>query len=281
MDKYEEALERARRKIKYDNDHVLYEDDIFDIFPELKRSEDERVRKELVEHLSRFKTTVISDIKKHQYDSWIAWVEKQGEQKLVDKVETKFKVGDWVIGRATENEPRQIAEVTENGYKTTYGGWIGFSFEEDMYLWTIQDAKDGDVLQLGKVTAIFKKLIGFGNCKCYCSVWEGEFETPNQDGDDNSYGCHDATPATKEQRDTLMKAMSDAGYAFDFEKKELKKKLIDYPDSLPKDNWELVHEFVEKFGRIPEDEDELNALVEYVLKRQKTESLKPHNNVIQ
>lgn len=34
-----------------------------------------------------------------------------------------------------------------------------------------------------------------------------------------------------------------------------------------KDNWELVHEFVEKFGRIPKDEDELNVLVEYILKQ--------------
>ena len=30
-------------------------------------------------------------------------------------------------------------------------------------------------------------------------------------------------PATKEQRDTLMKAMTNAEYTFDFEKKELKK----------------------------------------------------------
>jgi hypothetical protein len=30
------------------------------------------------------------------------------------------------------------------------------------------------------------------------------------------------TPAIKEQRDTLIKAMADAGYTFDFEKKELK-----------------------------------------------------------
>ena len=67
--------------------------------------------------------------------------------------------------------------------------------------------------------------------------------------------------------------MADAGYTFDFEKKELmkieQKQVIDYSDSLPKDNWGLVHEFVEKFGRIPADEDELNVLVEYVLKRQK------------
>lgn len=31
-------------------------------------------------------------------------------------------------------------------------------------------------------------------------------------------------PATKEQRDTFMKAMNDAGYEWDSEKKELKKK---------------------------------------------------------
>lgn len=59
----------------------------------------------------------------------------------------------------------------------------------------------------------------------------------------------------------------------DAEKKELRKteqkQVIDYPDSLPKDNWELVHEFVSKFGRVPKDEDELNVLVEYILKRQK------------
>lgn len=40
-----------------------------------------------------------------------------------------------------------------------------------------------------------------------------------------------------------------------------------------RDNWEFVHEFVEKFGRIPKDEDELNVLVEYVLKRQKPNTL--------
>ena len=42
---YKDALERARKKIKHDNDHVLYESDIEEIFPELKESEDERIRK--------------------------------------------------------------------------------------------------------------------------------------------------------------------------------------------------------------------------------------------
>ena len=35
----------------------------------------------------------------------------------------------------------------------------------------------------------------------------------------------DVKPATKEQRDTLMKAIADAGYIFDFDKKKLKKKI--------------------------------------------------------
>ena len=34
---------------------------------------------------------------------------------------------------------------------------------------------------------------------------------------------NDYLPATKEQHDTLIKTMTDAGYTFDFEKKKLKK----------------------------------------------------------
>ena len=45
---YDEAIEIAKSKIKNDKDHILYEDDITDIFPELKESEDERIRKWLI-----------------------------------------------------------------------------------------------------------------------------------------------------------------------------------------------------------------------------------------
>jgi len=43
------------------------------------------------------------------------------------------------------------------------------------------------------------------------------------EGFDDDYVCHNAIPSTKEQRDTLIKAMTDKGYVFDFEKKELRK----------------------------------------------------------
>ena len=87
--------------------------------------------------------------------------------------------------------------------------------------WTIKDANDGDVIQLGKVTAIFKKYIGREKCICYCSFCkDGGFEIPIENGDDNVYGCYNATPATKEQRDTMIKAMYDAGYEWDILKRK-------------------------------------------------------------
>ena len=87
--------------------------------------------------------------------------------------------------------------------------------------WNIKDAKDGDVIQLGKVTVIFKKYIGREKCICYCSFCkDGGFEIPIENGDDNVYGCCNATPATKEQRDAMIKAMYDAGYEWDILKRK-------------------------------------------------------------
>ena len=44
--RYDEAIKKAKSKIKDDKDHVLYEDDVIEIFPELKGLdlEGERIR---------------------------------------------------------------------------------------------------------------------------------------------------------------------------------------------------------------------------------------------
>ena len=130
----------------------------------------------------------------------------------------KFKVGDFIVNDYCMGK---VIELTDDAYLLDTGHGIPFSCEHNAHLWTIADAKDGDVLQLGAVTAIFKEYIGNGNCMCYCSVCSGEFEIPSQDGDDNSYGCHNATPATKEQCDLLFSKMKEAGYEWDAEKLEL------------------------------------------------------------
>ena len=160
-------------------------------------------------------------------------LEKQGEKKAFDyenaniqqkdfapKVEPKFKVGDWIID-VQGVSVNQIVGYEDDSYhiRTSCSEfYLPMKLTEKNYhLWSINDAKPGDVLQLGLVTAIFEKFIGNGCCTCYCSVWNGEFEIPRQD---SSYGCHNATPATKEQRDLLFSKMKEAGYEWDAEKLE-------------------------------------------------------------
>ena len=193
------------------------------------------------------------------------------EQNPADKTEPKFKVGDWI----TDGNITIQIEAIKNDCYLYCGDCALYSTktaDKVYHLWTIQDAKDGDVLYINNTMSesiMIYKSFNNGVINKYASYNKFGFEGENYLTLNDGY----IIPATKEQRDTLMKAMADAGYTFDFEKKELKKieqeQVIDYLDNLPKDNWELVHEFVEKFGRIPKDEDELNVLVEYVLKRQK------------
>lgn len=72
--RYNDALARAKSKIKNDKDHVLYEDDVIEIFPELKESEDERIRKELL--------AVVNDLvlPSEQQSRFVAWLEKQSNK---------------------------------------------------------------------------------------------------------------------------------------------------------------------------------------------------------
>jgi hypothetical protein len=154
-------------------------------------------------------------------------LEKQGgylrlvKQKLVDKVEPKFHEGDWVLNNVCF--PVQIASIEDGMYVFTEGDALSASFvDENYHLWTIQDAEDGDVLVNGNEIVIFKEnnfnqkdLSGCMFVHCSLLNKNGYWYTIGGINPSNY------VPATKEQRDTLMKAMTDAGYTFDFEKKEL------------------------------------------------------------
>ena len=69
---YKEALERARQF----SEHPLQEDSaniVEYIFPELKESEDERIRKEIIEfliHTNKYGSNEKCEV-------WLAWLEKQ------------------------------------------------------------------------------------------------------------------------------------------------------------------------------------------------------------
>ena len=152
-------------------------------------------------------------------------IEKQGKQKPTDKVEAKFKVGDWCI----DNEDGtifQIVKVLDNTYtyKTNKGKEYScshYSLENDAHLWTIKDAKDGDILELDCGIGIFKdNCIDGYNIHCYCYY---SYEDVLEINKDSLYDNYQSHPATKEQCERFFVAMYDAGYEWDTEKKELKK----------------------------------------------------------
>lgn len=154
---------------------------------------------------------------------------EQGGQKPVDKVEPKFNIGDWVI-RNIKNEKRigTVTEILPEHYIINFDGWreqipIINGDCIDIRLWTLQDAKPGDVLAFDDNNIVmFKDLYNATTFHSYCHIEDGLFDVNKDEMPDwwEGKGFH---PATKEQRDMLFQRMHEAGYTFDFEKKELKK----------------------------------------------------------
>ena len=318
---YKEALERAKEMYVLPDDRAAMEY----IFPELKESEDERIRKEIIQYLQRTNAGYCNS--DYNYKAWISWlerqgeqkeinlveilkyypretklysplygklwlaevdeeheiitcykhqldegcvraileqedtvsfysngttglpdfsvskdcmlflydIEKQGEQKLTDKVEPKFKVGDWLCENELNNYARfrQILEIVNVQGKERYRISRDLHNDKDVvecrfiennwHLFNIQDAKDGDVLYFSDDTiVIFKDLYNSTTFHSYCHIEDGVFDISKEEMPDwwNGAGFK---PATKEQRDLFFANMEEAGYEWDAEKKELKK----------------------------------------------------------
>jgi hypothetical protein len=94
--------------------------------------------------------------------------------------------------------------------------------DNEYHLWTIQDAKDGDVLSWddSKCIALFKNIYDEESFNSYGLVGHctGTFELRQ-----SYHDIEGAHPATKEQRDLLFQKMKEAGYEWDAELKQLKK----------------------------------------------------------
>lgn len=137
------------------------------------------------------------------------------EQKPADKVEPKFKVGDWVI--TSYGKVNQIIAVNKyaDGFTLDDDTYFSGSWKDSYHLWTIQDAQPGDVLVItmypeGTWVCIFKELTG---CifSSYCFVnTEGIFKLGT-----NNHSGKAIHPATKEQRDLLFQKMKESGYKWE------------------------------------------------------------------
>ena len=259
--RYDEAIERAKEMIKVMTNigGVTKVDDIQYLLPELKESEDEKIGKALIDYFRwNPNSQLLNEFTNREV---FAWLEKQDEQKvsvddfkakgwyvskvdgkihnicyLSDNIEPKFKVGDWVvwdnkifchIDNIYQGKESLMYTITDVHNMTRSYSVKGF--DNNSHLWTIQDAKEGDVLVCPKYAGdiipnifIFKNInIKDNDVYCYCSFLE-TFRTEGYIANADPINT-DFYPATKEQRDLLFQKMKEAGYEWDAEKKELKK----------------------------------------------------------
>ena len=76
--KYLEALQKAKKLVRNDQDHILYEDDIKRIFPEIDEEEDERIRNFLLGYFDRLVDENSEwGLTKETRGRILAWLEKQ------------------------------------------------------------------------------------------------------------------------------------------------------------------------------------------------------------
>ena len=148
------------------------------------------------------------------------------KRKSADKIEPTFNVDDWVVNKFGDSW--HIDSLDKKNYQVSDGkgnyNYFPISKQDEMHLWTIQDGKDGDILAAHECYVVFKEIDGL-NIKCHCTY---HYLGLNPSFYIDTLQNKDAfLPATKEQRDTLMKAMNDAGYEWDAEKKELKKEKVE------------------------------------------------------
>lgn len=223
--------------------------------------EDERLcqclikdRKEALDNVRNSKyghSEIISDLKE-MYRERISWLksikdrigsglictvkdeESDDEQEPTDNTKSDFNVGDWVVQRdgdcfVSGNTFAQITNIDDEGLCwLDCRTWIT---GREIRLWTIHDAKDGDVLvsprqkgcEADEDIFIFKRIGNrdyVDNCiEYYCDVCDGEFYVNKI--------CYMGTtssplyPATEKQRDMLFAKMKKAGYKWDDEKKQI------------------------------------------------------------
>ena len=263
--RYKGALEAIKKLQEANPSDEGIQNWVNDNFPELKESEDEKIRNSIIENLKGNmyradgdydllnkqiawleKQESVEEIVARCKDSWYkegkiagmaegltddekyqqGWhdaIEKQ-EEKVdnANMIEPKFHEGEWIVWQdkccKVNYNGCGYELVDQNGLSTSleYG-----TVDENAHIWDItKDAEDGDVLVSDNIIFIFNKIHDVW-INCHCSTHkDGSFMEEDYDLMTIKYS-KEVYPATKEQRDKLLKAMADAGWQFDFEKKKL------------------------------------------------------------
>jgi len=196
--------------------------------------EDEKIKESIKKHIFNADDWYVSKVDGKIHN--VKFIEKQGEEKPTDEVKPKFKVGDWITnGHLT----CKVLSVTGKSYELHLYNDDYCHFETDVqsvdkyyHLWTIQDAKEGDVLATENFIFIFKNIDDSNGVHYYC-----HYEISKREDDGSRFGIAlpqslmgivgssftHYKPATKEQRDMLFQKMKEEGYEWDDKKKAVKR----------------------------------------------------------
>lgn len=270
---------------------------------------------ELIDFLENGTAKLQHDLTK--YANWLKIqftpIEKQGEQKVpvndfkakdwyvskvdgkirniyhsVDKVEPKFHEGDWAVSNL-DGKARQISEVHFDEYNSYYvveGKSVNLEeYDRLHHLWTIQDAKDGDVLvttfEEDNMIVMYRSMCTIDTINVHCCL-DNKFTCANL----GVFNAEDVKPATKEQRDLLFSEMKEAGYEWLKETHQLKK-IAQKPYGQRKEcsycqfnyNGECkgfcaMKRSEQKHAWSEEDEDYINDLIKYFSQNEKLKNTK-------
>ena len=158
------------------------------------------------------------------WDSNKEELRKIGQKPVNKMIKPKFRIGDY-IKHNKANIICKIISVNSSSYYVENVGTNGkielFNAEQNFHLWTIKDAKNGDVLAEDSCIFIIQKLNDNNTAaKTYCTLYDdGDFD----DGTVLYFDIDSTKPATKEQRDLLFSKIEEAGYIWDSDEKELRK----------------------------------------------------------
>lgn len=120
---YDGALNRAKAAIDNAADKDLVKGIVTTIFPSLRESEDERIRKELINFIL-YKAKGVSEEQEH---SWVAYLEKQKEQKPTNSEKPK----EW-----SEEDEAMIKRVIERiEAEIQYGDALTMAYGNQEIAW--------------------------------------------------------------------------------------------------------------------------------------------------
>jgi len=100
---YDKAIEKIKYVIEHGVSQTLDKEDLQDLFPELKESEDERIRKSIIHLVNISHEHGGYALSKDEAEEMLAWLEKQGEK---PKKVSIWK--HWKDGIAGNGEGKQI-----------------------------------------------------------------------------------------------------------------------------------------------------------------------------